>query len=114
MSLIESISRCRSAFKLLEINDKANIFAPGKTVVDCGAAPGSWTQIAVEKTNATGSDKRQPTGFVIGLDLLNIYPIEVSAAEINSILMQLKSYAIFRGRMCWAMQTSDCQKHMRR
>lgn len=62
-----------------------NILAPGKTVIDCGAAPGSWTEIAVEKTNALGKDKRQPTGFVIGLDLLHIYPIEVSDSEFDSI-----------------------------
>ena len=42
--------RCRSAFKLLEIDDKYNIFHPGATVIDCGAAPGSWTQVAVERT----------------------------------------------------------------
>lgn len=64
---------------MLEINEKWNILAPGKTVIDCGAAPGSWTEIAVEKTNANGNDKREPIGFVIGLDLLNIYPIKVSA-----------------------------------
>lgn len=67
------------------MNEKANILAPGKTVIDCGAAPGSWTEIAVEKTNSNGKNKRQPTGFVIGLDLLNIYPIEVSGDEFDSI-----------------------------
>lgn len=111
LTSIQSISRCRSAFKLLEINDKANILVPGKTVVDCGAAPGSWTQIAVEKTNANGKDKRHPAGFVIGLDLLNIYPIEVSVAEIDSKWKRLTSFGIFRAPMCWAMQIFGCQKH---
>lgn len=41
--------RCRSAFKLLEIDEKYNILRPGYSVVDCGAAPGSWTQVVVNK-----------------------------------------------------------------
>ena len=41
--------RCRSAFKLLEIDDKHAILKPGQVIVDCGAAPGSWTQIAVKR-----------------------------------------------------------------
>jgi len=46
--------RCRSAFKLLEINEKHNILKPGMKVLDCGAAPGSWSQVAAELTNANG------------------------------------------------------------
>ena len=49
-----SVNRCRSAFKLIEIDDSFNILAPGHCVVDCGAAPGSWTQVAVHRVNATG------------------------------------------------------------
>ncbi len=45
--------RCRSAFKLLEINEKAKILHPGQVVIDCGSAPGSWLQVAVKLTNAT-------------------------------------------------------------
>lgn len=41
--------RCRSAYKLLEIDEKYNILKPGYSVVDCGAAPGSWTQVVVKK-----------------------------------------------------------------
>ena len=44
--------RCRSAFKLLEINERYNLLKPGQCVIDCGAAPGSWTQVAVSKTNS--------------------------------------------------------------
>jgi 23S rRNA (uridine2552-2'-O)-methyltransferase len=46
--------RCRSAFKLLEIDDKYKILQPGQLVVDIGAAPGSWTQVACQRTNAAG------------------------------------------------------------
>jgi 23S rRNA methylase len=48
------VNRCRSAFKLIEIDDKFSLLAPGHCVVDCGAAPGSWTQVAVHRVNATG------------------------------------------------------------
>lgn len=44
--------RCRSAFKLLEIDDKFDILKPGFKVIDCGAAPGSWSQVAVQRVNA--------------------------------------------------------------
>lgn len=50
--------RCRSAFKLLEIDDKHKLFSPGQLVIDIGAAPGSWTQVACRRTNAAGSGNR--------------------------------------------------------
>lgn len=78
--------RCRSAFKLLEINQRAAIIEPGDVVVDCGAAPGSWTQIAVQKSNADGSQKNKPKGLVISVDLLHIYPIEVKWTSINNTI----------------------------
>ncbi|XP_015608093.1 rRNA methyltransferase 2, mitochondrial [Cephus cinctus] len=68
--------RCRSAFKLLEINDRFNILIPGLVVVDCGAAPGSWTQVAVKHTNADGSISNKPKGIVFAIDRLPIYPID--------------------------------------
>ncbi|XP_014801696.1 PREDICTED: rRNA methyltransferase 2, mitochondrial [Calidris pugnax] len=68
--------RCRSAFKLLEIDDKLHILRPGLAVLDCGAAPGAWSQVAVERVNALGTDPALPTGFVLGVDLLRIPPLE--------------------------------------
>ncbi|XP_076122883.1 rRNA methyltransferase 2, mitochondrial [Alosa pseudoharengus] len=68
--------RCRSAFKLLEIDDKHKILRPGFSVVDCGAAPGAWSQVAVQRVNATGENPEQPCGFVIGVDLLHIAPLD--------------------------------------
>lgn len=44
--------RCRSAFKLLQIDDKFRILKPGHDVVDCGAAPGAWSQVAVQRVNS--------------------------------------------------------------
>ncbi|XP_011300102.1 rRNA methyltransferase 2, mitochondrial [Fopius arisanus] len=68
--------RCRSAFKLLEINERFNILAPGMTVVDCGAAPGSWTQVAVKATNSHGKDKEKRIGKVLAIDRNPIHPVE--------------------------------------
>lgn len=59
--------RSRAAFKLLEIDAKEKILRSGQTIVDLGAAPGSWSQVAAK---AVG-----PGGKVIAIDLLEIAPI---------------------------------------
>lgn len=59
------------------MNDKTNILTPGLTVIDLGASPGSWTQVAVQKTNADGADPNKPKGKVLAIDKLQIFPIEV-------------------------------------
>jgi len=59
--------RSRAAYKLLEMDQREKLFRPGATVLDLGAAPGSWSQIAAEKT--------RPGGKVIAVDLLEIAPI---------------------------------------
>lgn len=60
--------RCRSAFKLLEIQEKHQLLGPGMTVIDCGAAPGSWSQVAVKHVNSlaqgTWACTIKPCGFV--------------------------------------------------
>lgn len=68
--------RCRSAFKLLEIDEKYNILKPGQIVLDVGASPGSWSQVIAHKINSNGKDKELPTGTAIAIDKQNIYPIE--------------------------------------
>ncbi|XP_012878945.1 PREDICTED: rRNA methyltransferase 2, mitochondrial isoform X1 [Dipodomys ordii] len=68
--------RCRSAFKLLEMNKKHELLRPGLRVLDCGAAPGAWSQVAVQRVNAVGTDPSSPVGFVLGVDLLHILPME--------------------------------------
>jgi len=59
--------RSRAAYKLQELDARDRLFAPGQTVVDLGAAPGGWCQIAA---TAMG-----PRGRVIGVDLLPMDPI---------------------------------------
>ncbi len=57
----------RAAYKLIEINDKFKILKPGLHVVDLGAAPGGWTQVALSHVG--------PQGRVIGIDLTPMEPI---------------------------------------
>ena len=50
----EESYRCRSAFKLIEMDDKHKVFKAGDIVIDLGACPGSWSQVAVQRVNALG------------------------------------------------------------
>ncbi|MGH8710923.1 MAG: SAM-dependent methyltransferase, partial [Burkholderiales bacterium] len=56
--------RSRAAFKLMEINERDRLLVPGMTVVDLGAAPGGWSQVAAEKVGKRGK--------VIALDILQM------------------------------------------
>ncbi|KAL7807248.1 FtsJ-like methyltransferase domain-containing protein [Trichoderma gracile] len=58
--------KSRAAFKLVEIDSKYKLFKRGQTVVDLGYAPGSWSQVAVDRT--------RPYGRVIGIDLIPAHP----------------------------------------
>ncbi len=64
--------RARAAFKLLEILDAEKLLRPGDTVVDLGAAPGSWSQVARERLVGPGG---VIDGRIIALDLLPMEPI---------------------------------------
>jgi 23S rRNA (uridine2552-2'-O)-methyltransferase len=70
--------RSRAAFKLLEMNEKVKFLGPGKRVVDLGAAPGGWTQVAIEICKP-----EQTASYVLGLDLQEMEPIA------GSTLLQL-------------------------
>ena len=76
--------RSRSAFKILELNKKFDFFGPGVRVLDLGCAPGGWSQIAAEKTNSAFIKKNKKQGFVLGVDLKYVEPIEgVHLEELN-------------------------------
>jgi 23S rRNA (uridine2552-2'-O)-methyltransferase len=62
--------RSRAAFKLIEIDERYHVLHPGQKIVDLGAAPGGWSQVAAQKTGS-----RDGRGRVIGIDLLDIAPL---------------------------------------
>lgn len=64
--------RSRAAFKLIEIDEKFKILRPGQKVIDLGAAPGGWTQVAVERLKVATT----PSSQVIGVDLSPIAAID--------------------------------------
>jgi 23S rRNA (uridine2552-2'-O)-methyltransferase len=71
--------RSRAAFKLLEIDDKYRLLKPGMTVVDLGAAPGGWSQIAAKRVGAADGK-----GKVVAIDLLEMPEIPgVSFAQLD-------------------------------
>ncbi len=66
--------RSRSAFKLIELDDRFGFLKPGHRVVDLGAAPGGWTIVAAERVNAAGANKGKQ-GAVVGIDVGETDPV---------------------------------------
>ena len=66
--------RSRAAYKLLEISQRFRLIRPGHVVVDLGAAPGGWLQVAAELAG--------PRGKVLGFDLQPIQPL--SGGHVNA------------------------------
>jgi 23S rRNA (uridine2552-2'-O)-methyltransferase len=62
--------RSRAAYKLIEIDDKHRLLRPGARVVDLGAAPGGWAQVAAERVRAAGG-----SGQMVAIDILEVEPI---------------------------------------
>lgn len=59
--------RSRAAYKLIEIDDKHLLLKPGMKVIDLGAAPGGWCQVAAQRTRSTPEDPN-----VVGIDYLEM------------------------------------------
>lgn len=62
--------RSRAAYKLVDIDDKHRLLGPGKRVVDLGAAPGGWSQVAAARS---GSTSDQP--LIVAIDYLGMEPL---------------------------------------
>ncbi|HRK25184.1 MAG TPA: RlmE family RNA methyltransferase [Beijerinckiaceae bacterium] len=62
--------RSRAAYKLIEIDDRHHLLKPGQRIVDLGAAPGGWSQVAARRVDSING-----RGKVVGIDLLDIEPI---------------------------------------
>jgi 23S rRNA (uridine2552-2'-O)-methyltransferase len=85
----ESSYRARSAFKLEELDRRERLFKPGQTVLDLGAAPGSWAQYAAKRV--------MPRGRVLAVDRLEITPIE----DVTIIQGDLTDPAVLEQCQAW-------------
>src|SRR3546814_259824 len=70
--------RSRAAFKLIELDEKYRILRPGARIVDLGAAPGGWTQVAAERTGRGGT--------VVALDIAEMQPLAGAVALTGDFL----------------------------
>ncbi len=87
--------RSRAVFKLEELDRRYKLFRPGQTVVDLGAAPGSWSAYALEKVG--------PGGKVIAVDVLDLQPLPgviflqadlTDAASLQNCITELDNYTV--------------------
>jgi 23S rRNA (uridine2552-2'-O)-methyltransferase len=62
--------RSRAAYKLLEMEERHHLFKPGQRIVDLGAAPGGWSQIAAARVKA-----KEGRGRIVAVDLLDMEPV---------------------------------------
>lgn len=63
--------RSRAAYKLIEMDDRYHLFKPGGRIVDLGAAPGGWSQVAAAHVKA-----KEGAGKVVAVDLLDMEPVD--------------------------------------
>jgi 23S rRNA (uridine2552-2'-O)-methyltransferase len=70
--------RARSAYKLIEIDDRFHLLGPGKRVVDLGAAPGGWSEVAADRVRSTAARPlvvavdRLPVASIPGVTVLEM------------------------------------------
>ena len=62
--------RSRSAYKLIELNEKFNFFKKGQSVVDLGSAPGGWSQVTAEHVDSPNKGK------IVSIDIKDVEPID--------------------------------------
>ena len=87
--------RSRSAFKLLQINEKFNLLKSGMSIIDLGCAPGGWLQVMSEEIN------KNSKGKIVGIDLLEtdaLPDVKILVGDINDqeIIDQVKFF--FKGQ----------------
>lgn len=75
--------RSRAAFKLQQLDDRFHFLKPGARVVDLGAAPGGWTQVAADRVKAESG-----RGRVVGIDLLAVDPVPGATLLLGDFLAE--------------------------
>ncbi|HVY41390.1 MAG TPA: RlmE family RNA methyltransferase [Hyphomicrobiaceae bacterium] len=87
--------RSRAAFKLIEIDDRHRLLKPGARVVDLGAAPGGWSQVAAQRTRSLDGK-----GQVVAIDILSMEPlagVEILHLDFLDASAPAKLKALLRG-----------------
>ncbi|MGE5267020.1 MAG: RlmE family RNA methyltransferase [Deltaproteobacteria bacterium] len=87
--------RSRAAYKLIEIDDKYRILKPGQRVVDLGAAPGGWSQVAADRVKSI--DGR---GQIVAIDYLGMEPlpgVEIVQLDFTEAHAEAKLKSLLRG-----------------
>jgi len=84
--------RSRSAYKLIELNNKFKFLYKGKTVIDLGAAPGGWSQVAAKIIGLPKSGK------LVSVDIQDIIPI-VGVSFINGNIMDEKIIETIKNKL---------------
>ena len=67
--------RGRAAYKIMELDDRYRFLVPGARIVDLGAAPGGWCQVAVKRCNVLAERGDKAVGTILGIDLQEMEPI---------------------------------------
>ena len=67
--------RGRAAYKIMELDDKYRFLVPGARIVDLGAAPGGWCQVAVKRCNVLAERSGKSVGTILGIDLQEMEPV---------------------------------------
>jgi len=80
--------RSRAAFKLIELDDKYKLLKPGMRVLDLGAAPGGWTQVAVKRVKSQDKTPGKGGGFVLGVDINPVDPIPGATLLLQDFLAE--------------------------
>lgn len=73
--------RARSAYKLIQLDEKYKFLNPGKIIIDVGAAPGSWTQVICEKLDLV---KNPASGKCIAIDINPFQPVDGAVCVPNA------------------------------
>jgi len=75
--------RGRAAFKIMDLDDKFRFLVPGARIVDLGAAPGGWCQVAVKRSNILGENGGKAVGTILAIDLQEMEAI--AGCEIHQL-----------------------------
>lgn len=95
--------RARSAYKLIQIDDKYKFLRPGIVVIEAGASPGSWTQVICERLKLNQSENQKAkSGLCLAIDIAAIEPVEgaicLGNADFTSPFTQAKLLTWLDGR----------------